>query len=431
MTSKLDIESRYTSLVSLRKATRAFITKKYNDRGNFGQMDESQLKILLQNFKSRCDRLESLNEECLELYIQIKKPSEQEVDEEVTKCDEYRERASECIVLIQDLVNSNTSGASAYQSRSFLKPPQTPLPSFEGNDTEDITRFLSEFDKAIEPYQYTDFDKFLLLKKQSLGKAGLLLGSLDGSKQTYREAKALLEQAFGNREIQKYNLISKLTTLSLKNTDPFELYSEFNNITSSLEKLYVTMRDLYKCCLWKALPHEYQTQYLAYSTDAVPELDVLKTNYFDVCRRVHNNGTQGQGKEKYSSSYKQKTPKSSPVLALATGVGNAKASHNPQVTKGKIFKQPYCNLCYRTGQPYSHKISLCKTYPTAQDKISKLRELGGCTKCTSLKHNTTNCNYQGDKCRTCQDLHHNILCTSNKSSGVSSTNSQGTYKTRQ
>ena len=216
MASKSDSESRYTSLVSLRKATRAFITKKFNDRGNFSQMNESQLKILLQNFESRCERLESLTEECLELYIQLKKPSEQEVDEEVARCEEYRERASECIVLVRDLVNSRTSGASAYQSRSFLKPPQTPLPSFEGKDTEDITRFLTEFDKAIEPYQYTDYDKFLLLKKQCLGKAGLLLGSLDGSRQTYRDAKTLLEQAFGNKEIQKYNLLMKLTTLSLK-----------------------------------------------------------------------------------------------------------------------------------------------------------------------------------------------------------------------
>ena len=174
---------------------------------------------------------------------------------------------------------------------------QTLLPSFEGKDIEDISRFLAEFEKAILPYKYTDYDKFLLLKKQTIGKAGSLLGSLDGSKQTYRDAKTLLQQAFADREIQKYNLLSKLTSLNLKTTDSYELYSEFNSITASLDNLFVSVKDLYRFSLWKTLPHAYQTQYLAYSTDSVPEFDVLKKHYFDVCCRVQNSNTQTQEKE--------------------------------------------------------------------------------------------------------------------------------------
>ena len=196
-----------------------------------------------------------------------------------------------------------------------------------------------------------------------------------------------------------------------------------------MEKLFVTVRDLYRCCLWKALPHEYQTQYLAYSTDAVPELDVLKRHYFDVCRRVQNSSIQTLTKEK-STSFKPKSPKSPAALTLAMGVKNpTEAKANPQVTKGQKPK-PHCSLCYRTGQPYSHKIGLCKTYPTAHDKVNKLKELGGCTKCTSLKHTTVNCNYQGDKCRSCQGMHHNIVCISNKT-GVASTSSQAANKANQ
>lgn len=301
MAGKSDPESRYASLISLRKSTRTFITKKFNEKDSFDQLDVNQLRATLHNFKLRCDRLDSLNEECLELFIQLKNPSEQELTEEVTKCEEYQDKAAACIAQIQGLLTTpvtsdplaiNTSTALAYQSRSFLKPPQTPLPSFEGKAIEDISRFLAEFEKAIQPYKYTDYDKFLLLKKQTIGKAGSLLGSLDGSKQTYRDAKDLLEQAFGDKEIQKYNLLSKLTSLNLKTTDPYELYSEFNSITASLENLFVTVKDLYRFSLWKALPHGYQTQYLAYSTDSVPEYDVLKRHYFDVCRRVQNGNAQ-------------------------------------------------------------------------------------------------------------------------------------------
>ena len=250
-----------------------------------------------------------------------------------------------------------------------------------------------------------------------------MLGSLDGSKQTYTDAKALLEQAFGDKEIQKYNLLTKLTSLHLKHTEPFELYSEFNNLTSSLENLIVTVKDVYKFALWKALPHDYQTQYLAYSKDSVPTLDVLRKYYFDVCRRVQNSSNPNTVKEK-NPSFKQRAHNSPTALTLAMGIERPiKSYNNSQGPKGQPHK-PHCSLCYRTGQPYSHKLGCCKTYPTAHDKVNKLKELGGCTKCTSLKHSTVNCNYQGEKCRTCQGMHHNILCISNKTSGVTHTNSQ-------
>ena len=188
MSGKYDPESRYASLISLRKSTRTFITKKFNEKDCFDQLDVNQLRATLHNFKSRCDRLDSLNEEYLELLIQLKKPSEQELDEEVPKCEEYQDKAAACIALIQGLLTTpgtpdpSTPTVLAYQSRSFLKPPQTPLPSFEGKGIEDISRFLAEFEKAIQPYKYTEYDKFLLLKKQTIEKAGSLLGSLDGSK---------------------------------------------------------------------------------------------------------------------------------------------------------------------------------------------------------------------------------------------------------
>lgn len=114
------------------------------------------------------------------------------------------------------------------------------------------------------------------------------------------------------------------------------------------------------------------------------------------------------------------------------GVKNPnEGSTNPQAAKEQKSKQPYCSLCYRTGQAYSHKIGLCKTYPTAHDKVNKLKALGGCTKCTSLKHNTANCNYQGEKCRTCQGMHHNILCLSHKPGGGATNNSQAVNTIKQ
>ena len=440
MSAKEELESKFSSLISLRKSTRTFITKKYNERDSFYALDRDKLSALLQNFQSRMDRLDSLNEQCLNLYIQVKPVSEQKVDDEVDICDQYQEKASECISLIKGLIllenkgdDMPTTQAVAYQSRSFLKPPQTPLPFFEGKDTEDISRFISEFEKAIQPYHYTDYDKFLLLKKQSQGKAGSLLGSLSGAKQTYQEAKTLLEQAFGDKQMQKFTLLTKLTSLSLKSKDPYELYSEFSSITSSLQDLSLSVDDLFKCCLWKALPHEYQTSYLAYSTDSIPNLSLLKEHFFDVCRRIQSNGTQPQIKEKEKPLCKPKENKLPANLTLAMGVETPqKGSNDSKLNKGFKPNQPHCSLCYRTGKSYSHKLGLCKNYPTAQDKVNQLKAVGGCTRCTSLKHNTSNCNYQGDKCKNCQGLHHNILCLSHKSGGgeISSSSSSSSSNSK-
>ena len=418
--------TRLTTVTSLRKSARTFVTKKFNEKSTFAGLDENQLRALLHTIKSKSERLLSLDEEFLELFIQLKSPSEASLDEEVAKGDDYQDKAAECIALLQGLLAEHqASSVSAYRSRSVLNPPQTPLPSFEGKDTEDIARFLVEFDKAIQPYKYTDYDKFLLLKRQTTGKAGSLLGSLDASKQTFRDAKSLLEQAFGDKKLQKYRLLDKLTSLNLQSTDPFELYSEFNNLTSSLENMILTVKDLYSFALWKALPHDYQTQYLAYSTDSIPELDVLKRHYFDVCRRVQS--SENQPKEKPSQSTRPKPPKPTEALTLAMGVKSSKSSSDGGAAKDVKFK-PYCSLCQRTGHQDSHKIGQCKIYPTAHDKVNKLKALGGCTKCTSLKHSTVECNYRGEKCRTCGGLHHNILCISNKSSTGGESNLQAKSK---
>ena len=125
MSGKYDPESRNASLISLRKSTRTFITKKFNEKDCFDQLDVNQLRATLHNFKSRCDRLDSLNEEYLELLIQLKMPSEQELDEEVPKCEEYQDKAAACIALIQGLLTTpgtpdpSTPTVLAYQSRSF------------------------------------------------------------------------------------------------------------------------------------------------------------------------------------------------------------------------------------------------------------------------------------------------------------------------
>lgn len=428
-----ELESKFRSSVNLRKAIRSFITKKYNEKDSFYTLNREQLNALLHNFKSRVARLDTLDEQCLSLYIQVKPVEEQKIDEEVEIGEQYHEKAAECISLIGGLIllanqgeDQTTPPSVAYQSRSFLKPPQTPLPSFEGKDTEDISRFLVEFEKAIQPFHYTDYDKFLLLKKQSIGKAGSLLGSLSGSRQTYTEAKSLLEQAFGDKQMQKYNLLLKLNSLSLKAQDPYELYSEFSNITSSLKDLSFSVDDLFQCSLWKALPSEYQTSYLAYSTSSIPDLNLLKKHFFDVSRRVQNNSTQHPSKEreKLLPKPKEKVPTN---FTFAMGVETPqKESQDYKPNKKFESNSPHCSLCYRTGKSYSHKLGLCKNYPTAQDKVNQLKAVGGCTKCSSLKHKTFNCNYKGEKCKNCNGLHHNILCISPKSEG--SENAKPTLK---
>ena len=60
----------------------------------------------------------------------------------------------------------------------------------------------------------------------------------------------------------------------------------------------------------------------------------------------------------------------------------------------------------------NHKVFNCKKITTPQSKLSKLKELGGCTRCGFLGHKVDNCNFRfNGRCINCKTFHAYFHCT--------------------
>ena len=73
-----------------------------------------------------------------------------------------------------------------------------------------------------------------------------------------------------------------------------------------------------------------------------------------------------------------------------------------------------CALCNSLSDKTdaNHKIFHCKKFSTPQSKLTKLKELGGCTRCGFLGHKVDNCNFRfNGRCINCKTFHAYFLCT--------------------
>ena len=127
-------------------------------------------------------------------------------------------------------------------TRSLLRSPTAPLPRFTSEPGESLETFLESFEGTISKFQYTEYDKFLLLKQQVEGKGSYLLDSLEPTRQTYRAAKELLNAAFASIDIQKFNLIRQMSEMKLGyDTEPFKYVSDMRKIQQAIDNLNVSV----------------------------------------------------------------------------------------------------------------------------------------------------------------------------------------------
>ena len=71
----------------------------------------------------------------------------------------------------------------------------------------------------------------MLLKQQTSGKALALTDSLEADKQSYAHAKSLLQSVYASILTQKFNVLSKLSTMTLGyDSEPFEYIGDMRKI---------------------------------------------------------------------------------------------------------------------------------------------------------------------------------------------------------
>lgn len=118
-------------------------------------------------------------------------------------------------LLLDPPVAPLSHSASYEAARSLLKNPTAPLPKYYCTDSDDLTRFLSQFEDTISKFRYPAYDKVLLLKQQMSGRALILVDSLAVNDQTYVEAIKLLQAVLDCPITKTFNVIKPLSDLSM------------------------------------------------------------------------------------------------------------------------------------------------------------------------------------------------------------------------
>ena len=199
-------------LKTARKYIRVQITKHFNSRSNidnFTSNDKQKLKLKLENFTKDLISYDSQIQGLLWDDQKSENDNENCLFDELSKCEEYKDKIDELISMLGNVIPSSTSNRDIDAARSVLKSPTAPLPVFKSLEGEDIERFLREFEDTCSQFKYTERDKFLLLRPQVSGRASMLLDSLEIDRQSFSVGKNLLKEALASSELQKFNVLTK------------------------------------------------------------------------------------------------------------------------------------------------------------------------------------------------------------------------------
>ena len=380
-------ESNLEYLVNCRKFARKRVTEIHTSSATFDRCSESErlaikgkLNELLSNLKEYDYGIQLMkfnNDYDNPLFVQ-----------ELEKCDDYKSKVIGCLAVLESMQSGSnfSSNHNPYSSSNLLKCPTAPLPKYGGSENEDITKFFFTFEEILNKYNYGDFEKLLLLKQQTSGKALLLINTLETENLGYSNAKDLLLKALASNDIQINNTIRSLSDLNMTEyEEPFEYFSKFKFVLENIDKLNITVDQIVRYFIWYGMPDSFKKILTSITNKTWPTLEDIKSNYFTACERY---------------SPKQKRVAKSTDMAV-----------NVSTEKSKVTKSFPCSLCAYDKIDSDHPLMRCSKYSTVSSKIEKLLSVNGCTKCAFTNHVKDNCRFKfKNKCMHCQGYHWSYLC---------------------
>ena len=344
------------------------------------------------------------------------KANEANLEEEFQTCSSYNDKVVSSLVSLEEYVGLLATGvnggsvATPPDQLFRLKPRLTPLPSFAGSPKEDLEKFIYNFESALSKIPYSDFEKFLLLQESVTGRAKDFLASLEKGSQSYVKAKALLEKAFASRNDQIFSTMQRLMELKFNdNEDPLGYIGSLNSIRESMKTLEVTVDSMVQFFFWRSMSDKLRDAFIQITNENYPSLDDIENNLFKAVERI-----------KLSSGLNEKEvkPKKSNVHSLAVKVEVDNSTDHKNI----------CTLC-ENDHPYFK----CDVYPTPEEKLARIRKLGGCEHCAYSNHVSSNCKLDKLKCKLCGGAHFPCLCVSKatptsdkgKTPGIQKSNKSG------
>lgn len=391
-----------------RKYVRQKVTKKCDKiRISVGTFSNNEKLSEISHLRSLDQQLDKLNDR-LSSGIWEHVTAREELNKELDSVDKYSKEISLTISILEmpQIVSQSGDGSFAGSSRSpslggHLRLPELPLPEYGHEVGQNIERFFTNFETVLNKYPVSDFEKFVLLKRQLSNEPLTLIGSLQGTRQSFVEAKSMLERAFGSKTIQKFDTIASLSKLKLDLFDDhYGFVSSMNNILYAFDSLSITTSDIQQYFIWRAMPHNLQTQFVLLSNKTEPNMDDIKSHIYDALNRY----------KAATHSILRNPVVHETVSGFAAGINMNGSSEPVNNEKYKVnFKS--CVLCSDGKGDANHSISKCSNFSSTQSKLDKIKSAGLCYKCMDRNHSSSDCKFRFRKCFHCgKSNHFSFLC---------------------
>ena len=417
-----------------RRYLRSQVTKLYNSSLNLQDFDEVAANQELAKLKTLQPRLVALNEKIQDLMWDDSKADMNTIYEaDLVSCEDYESKLLNAIVNFESKNNSKSNNFNSNGNSLKLKRPTAPLPIFDNESVISLTKFFIELEAIIDKFDYSPFERYIILRDQIKNQRALaLLNSLEVKNHNYDSAKDLLIQALANPNLQKFEAINKLINLSCNsNKDLYVFVSEIKNIIEELDNSKVDRDCIVQYCILKAMPTNLRDNIVQISNTNYPTVkDILDTSFKAIERVKMNSLSQNKnfsGKSfvnvDKSTSFKNLSEK------ITTNAANV-VSNDKKVFKNELLnnydKKQECSLCKKFNLINNknidvlHSTSKCPKFSTVDDKLKFLKENKGCLKCSYFSHMQENCRFKFFRKCACNAYHMSYLCKKAERDSVNS-----------
>ena len=367
---------------------------------NLESLTNAQKLTSLNKVKSLLDELKELDKKVLLLkWDEQDKDNETKQQEEMDNCSQYEEKAYEAMGVLEHSlqVPIQTPGFETVPVAhpGKLKAPTAPLPTYGGTDKENLDKFFLNFEAIINHYAYSNYEKFILLRGQTSGRARTLIDSLESNKQSYEEAKQLLQQALASPLKQAYDSIQRLLDLKLTyQQDPFEFVSEIKLIRELFRSLKIDVDTILQYGIWRGMNETLQNQFILITNKNKPSLEDIESHMFDAIERY----------QAVTKKYK--------VRKQGNGNSQKKTTNFALNVKPIQKRESFCacSLCSTKDKESDHPLYKCPQYKTSNEKLKRIRQLNGCDKCGYINHRGKDCKLSYLVCKNCSRDHFTFLC---------------------
>ena len=306
--------------------------------------------------------------------------------------------------------NSTLNNSINYAPKTSLTSPEVPLPEFSGKETESLEDFISNFESTVKQLTDKQYDMFLWLKRAVTGEAAKLIASVPPSQTAYDCAKAMLEKAYEPTVKRKFRVLENLINAQMSFKDHvYDHFSKLQNLFDAYDRAQIDSKFVKQFFAWRSFTSPLQDSFITVTGKYRPDFDEIENYKFEAADRYKDKQKRFNDRKNNNTRYSNKPDNTHQTKSHANTSNTG--SYAANIPGNKPEKPIWCRLCHGTGQQTDHKTFNCQQFPTAAQKIDRIKILGGCIKCGYSNHKKDTCRFTFEKkCRHCEGTHLSWLC---------------------